>query len=215
MKLRDDAMQGDAGEMSPAQLTPEQLAELLEKSAEIDLDALMEGDLDATTGMFMSNLMKEAGTPSSEKDGKSGEPTTDDSTGSGDGEEPLKPIVTIYYYDEWDFRAQDYKPRWCAVKESKLEEGADNFYEDTLHEHAGLVAQTRKQFELMKPEMFRKLKRLPDGEDFVGRRIPVGQFKALALVGECLQAKLKFFFRHRDAHQRLQAHDDLRRVQRR
>ncbi len=165
MKLRDDAMQGDAGEMSPAQLTPEQLAELLEKSAEIDLDALMEGDLDSTTGMFMSNLMKEAGTPSSEKDAKSGEPTSDDSTGSGEGEEPLKPIVTIYYYDEWDFRAQDYKPRWCAVKETKLEEGADNFYEDTLIEHAGLVAQTRKQFELMKPEMFRKIKRLPDGED--------------------------------------------------
>ena len=165
MKLREDAMQGEAGEMSPAQLTPEQLAELLEKSAEIDLDALMEGDLDATTGMFLSNLMKEAGTPTSDKDAKSGEPTSDDSTGAGDGEEPLKPIVTVYYYDEWDFRAQDYKPRWCAVKESKLEQGEDNFYEETLRQHAGLVTQTRKQFELMKPEMFRKIKRLPDGED--------------------------------------------------
>jgi nitric oxide reductase activation protein len=51
------------------------------------------------------------------------------------------------------------------VKESKLEEGEDNFYENALREHAGLVTQTRKQFELMKPEMFRKLKRLPDGED--------------------------------------------------
>jgi hypothetical protein len=165
MKLREDAMQGDAGEMSPAQLTPEQLAELLEKSAEIDLDALMEGDLDSTTGMFLSNLMKEAGTPTSDKDSKAGEPTSDDSTGAGEGEEPLKPIVTVYYYDEWDFRAQDYKPRWCAVKESKLEQGEDNFYEETLRQHAGLVTQTRKQFELMKPEMFRKLKRLPDGED--------------------------------------------------
>ncbi len=55
MKLREDAqMGGDAGEMSPQQLTPEQLAELMEKSAEIDLDAMMEGDLDSTTGMFMS-----------------------------------------------------------------------------------------------------------------------------------------------------------------
>jgi nitric oxide reductase NorD protein len=31
---------GQAGEMSPVPLTPEQLAELLEKSVEIDLDAL-------------------------------------------------------------------------------------------------------------------------------------------------------------------------------
>lgn len=165
MKLRKDAQGGDAGEMSPVPLTPEQLAELLEKSVEIDLDALMEGDLDATTGMFMNNLQKEAGTPTSEKD-KSGQPMSDDSTGAGEGEEPLRPIVTIYYYDEWDFRAQDYKPRWCAVKEAKLEEGDEGFYDNALREHAGLVAQTRKQFELMKPELFRKLKRLPEGEDF-------------------------------------------------
>jgi hypothetical protein len=163
MKLREDAQGGEAGQQSPMQLTPEQLAELLEKSVEIDLDALMEGDLDASTGMFMSNLMKEAGTPAG--DNQKGDPTSDNSTGSEEGEQPLAPIVTVYYYDEWDFRAQDYKPRWCAVKESKLEQGDDNFYETTLREHAGLVAQTRKQFELMKPELFRKLKRLPEGED--------------------------------------------------
>ncbi|MEO8540855.1 MAG: VWA domain-containing protein [bacterium] len=165
MKLRENAQMGEGGQMSPTALTPEQLAELLAKSVEIDLDAMYDGDLDASTGMFMSNLMKEAGNPSSEK-GDQGQPTSDNSTGSGEGEEPLIPIVTVYYYDEWDFRAQDYKPRWCAVKESKLEEGEDNFYENALREHAGLVTQTRKQFELMKPEMFRKLKRLPDGEDF-------------------------------------------------
>ncbi len=165
MKLREDAQGGDAGQQSPTPLTPEQLAELLEKSVEIDLDALMEGDLDASTGMFMDNLMKEAGAQTKDQS-QQGDPTSDNSTGSEEGEEPLAPVVTVYYYDEWDFRAQDYKPRWCAVKESKLEQGEDNFYENTLREHAGLVAQTRKQFELMKPEMFRKIKRLPDGEDF-------------------------------------------------
>ncbi len=163
MKLREDAMGGDAGQQSPVPLTPEQLQELLEKSVEIDLDALMEGDLDASTGMFMSNLMKEAGTPS--QDSQQGDPTSDNSTPGDGADEELKPIVTVYYYDEWDFRAQDYKPRWCAVKESQLEQGEEGFYETTLREHAGLVTQTRKQFELMKPELFRKLKRLPDGED--------------------------------------------------
>lgn len=165
MKLRENAQGGQAGKQQTVPLTPEQLAELLSKSVEIDLDAMYDGDLDASTGMFMSNLMKEAGSPPSEK-GEPGQPTSDNSTGEGEGEEPLKPVVTIYYYDEWDFRAQDYKPRWCAVKEAKLEEGDEDFYENTLREHAGLVAQTRKQFELMKPEMFRKIKRLPDGEDF-------------------------------------------------
>jgi nitric oxide reductase NorD protein len=163
MKMKEDMQRGDAGEMSPTPLTEEQLRELLEKSAEIDLDSLMEGDLDASTGMFMQNLMKEAGQQLDQQ--KQGDPTGDSSTGAEPGEEPLQPIVTVYYYDEWDFRAQDYKPRWCAVKESKLEQGDENFYENALREHAGLVAQTRKQFEMMKPEMFRKIKRLPDGED--------------------------------------------------
>ncbi|MFN0145919.1 MAG: nitric oxide reductase activation protein NorD [Dehalococcoidia bacterium] len=166
MKLRQDAQGGEAGQQSPTPLTPEQLQELLEKSAEIDLDSLMDGDIDNTTGQFLSNLMKEAGTPSGDKTDKNGDPSSDNSTPGEEGEEPLAPIITTYYYDEWDFRAQDYKPRWCAVKESKLEQGEDNFYETTLREHAGLVAQTRKQFELMKPELFRKIKRLPEGEDF-------------------------------------------------
>ena len=165
MKLREDAMTGEAGKQNVQQLTPEQLQELLEKSVEIDLDAMMEGDLDQTTGQFLSNLMKEAGTPTSDKK-NDGNPLNDNSTGEGEDEAPLAPLVTTYYYDEWDFRAQDYKPRWCAVKESKLEEGDTDFYDEALREHSGLVAQTRKQFELMKPEMFRKIKRLPDGEDF-------------------------------------------------
>lgn len=165
MKLRDDAQTGEAGKQDGQPLTPEQLQELLEKSVEIDLDALMEGDLANSTGQFLSNLMKEAGTPTSEKQNEDGE-QNDASSGDGEEEAPLKPLVTTYYYDEWDFRAQDYKPQWCAVKESKLEEGEPDFYEDAISEHAGLVSQTRKQFELLKPEMFRKIKRLPDGEDF-------------------------------------------------
>ena len=165
MKLRDGAETGDAGQLSPDQLTEEHLRELLEKSAEIDLDALLEGDLQQTTGMFLSNLLKEAGSPTLDGDVQTDQPLSDLSTGADEGEEPLAPVVTTYYYDEWDFRAQDYKPRWCAVKEAALEEGGEEFYEETLREYASLVAQTRKQFELMKPELFRKIKRLSDGED--------------------------------------------------
>lgn len=165
MKLREDAQTGQSGNGQALSLTPEQLQELLEKSVEIEIESLMEGDLDQTTGLFLSNLKKEAGTPMQEKKDAAGRPTSDESTGAGEGEQPLEPVVSVYYYDEWDFRAQDYKPRWCAVKETLIQEGTEEFYEATLREHAGLVAQTRKQFELMKPEMFRKIKRLRDGED--------------------------------------------------
>ena len=165
MNLRDDPELGEGGEFSQDALTEEQLAELLEKSADLDLDALLEGDLETTTGMFLSNLLKEAGTPISEGEVQGDEPKSDDSTGEGEGEEPLVPIVTTYYYDEWDFRAHDYKPRWCAVQEQTLSQGEEDFYDEALLEHSALVTQTRKQFELMKPELFRKMKKLADGED--------------------------------------------------
>ncbi len=165
MRLRGDAKsQGEAdGQFAP--LTPEQLKELMEKSVEIDISAFVEGDMQMSTGMFLANLMKEAGTPASEKQGQQ---SGDGQPGEGDeedtGEPPENPIE-YFWYDEWDFRANDYKPRWCRVVQQTLDEGENKFFEKTLVEHAGLVAQTRKQFELMRPELFRKIKKLYDGEE--------------------------------------------------
>jgi len=167
MRLRGDAKnQGEAdGQFAP--LTPEQLKELMEKSVEIDISSFVEGDLDSSSGMFLSNLMKEAGTPSSEKE--KGKPGKDGQPGEGGDEEgeekPVENPIEYFWYDEWDFRANDYKPHWCRVAQQTLEEGEDQFFEKTLTEHSALVAQTRKQFELLRPEMFRKIKRLYDGEE--------------------------------------------------
>jgi nitric oxide reductase activation protein len=69
------------------------------------------------------------------------------------------------YYDEWDFRASDYRPRWCRVGERLGEEGDTEYYEETLKKHHGLVSETRRQFEMMRPESFRRIKRLEDGEE--------------------------------------------------
>lgn len=166
MRLREEA-QRQAGQGQFAPLTPEQLKELLEKSVEIDISAFMEGDLDESTGMFLSNLMKEAGTPVQE--GKPNQPVKDGQPVSSPEEENaqgLTPQEEYFYYDEWDFRANDYKPRWCRVVQRWLEEGDESFFQKTLESHSALVTQTRKQFELLRPELFRKIRKLYDGEDF-------------------------------------------------
>ena len=160
MRLRDDQM-ADAGPLSP--LTPEQLRELLEKSAELNIGVWAESDLAATIGLFLTNLEKEAGTPISDQQMplKDGQPVLD----AGE-EKELPRDVKSFYYDEWDFRASDYKPRWCRVQERVLEEGNEDFFEETMKRHAALAEETRKQFEMLRPELFRKIKRLYDGEDF-------------------------------------------------
>ena len=68
-------------------------------------------------------------------------------------------------YDEWDFRASDYRLRWCRVREVPLEEGTPEFYEATLDEYAQLLSQIRGRFEQLNPRSPRKVKRLNDGED--------------------------------------------------
>ncbi len=162
MRLKDGEVSED-GSLSP--LTAEQLKEMLEKSVEITVGAMAEGDLASTIGLFLSNLEKESGTPIGDQ--KQGEEKDGDGGPEEGGDDQELPVeVKSFYYDEWDFRAADYKPRWCRVQERPLEEGSDQYYDDTLREHASLVNETRKQFELLKPEMFRKIKRLLDGEEF-------------------------------------------------
>jgi hypothetical protein len=161
LRLNQGQQQEGAEGMSP--LTPEQLKELLEKSVEINITGMAEGDLASTIGLFLTNLEKEAGTPISDTQYDS------DRQGTPSEEEPEAPDLPVevrtYYYDEWDFRAADYKPRWCAVRERVLDEGTEEFYDKALREHSSLVAETQRQFELLRPEMFRKIKKLEDGED--------------------------------------------------
>jgi hypothetical protein len=163
MRLRLQQGQQKDGAEGLSPLTPEQLQELFEKSVEINITGMAEGDLASTIGLFLTNLEKEAGTPIPDQK----LPTRDGAPAMPEPEpqEELPFEVKTFYYDEWDFRAADYKPRWCAVRQRVLDEGSDEFFEKTLREHAALVAETQRQFELLKPETFRKIKRLEDGED--------------------------------------------------
>ena len=115
--------------------------------------------------MFLDNLMKEVEQQlqqaAQQQAGKRGDGSDPEDSG-----EPLPEIAESFYYDEWDFRASDYKPRWCRVQEMRLDHGELDYYERTLADYSQLVQETRRQFEQLKPEMFRKIKRLPDGDDY-------------------------------------------------
>jgi len=161
MKLKGETGSGDA---PPIPLSKEQLQELLEKSVEISINEIMDMDLAESSGMFLDNLLKEVNSIQGERQ-EGQQAMGDESTGEDDGAE-LPVESQSFYYDEWDFRAADYKPRWCRVQEQRGESGDVGYYNSALHEHSQLVQETRKQFEMLRPELFRKIKRLPDGEDY-------------------------------------------------
>jgi nitric oxide reductase activation protein len=132
---------------------------------------MAEADLTQSSELFLTNLIKELNQQNQERQQKEpqpipmkdGQPITGMSTEDDDQELPNEP--KYFFYDEWDFRAGDYRPRWCRIVEYTVGEGSPAYFDQTLERYASLVAETRRHFELLRPETFRKIKRLYDGED--------------------------------------------------
>ncbi|MCY3970101.1 MAG: hypothetical protein OXG74_09210 [Acidobacteria bacterium] len=81
----------------------------------------------------------------------------------------------VFYYDEWDHELAGYRRRWCHLREKAIEPPdappsaaapqAGRFVDETRRLHADLLRRVRKQFELLKPEEFRRMRRLIEGEE--------------------------------------------------
>jgi nitric oxide reductase activation protein len=149
VQLLEELADREGAEQDGASLTRDEILELLENSAEIEFAEGADeeyGDLDA----LLANIEHEAADRANHDD---------EDDGAGDE-------GTLWFrYDEWDFRANDYRPDWCRVGERTTDEGEVDFYDETLRRYHGLVVETRRQFERMRPEWLRRLKRLEDGHE--------------------------------------------------
>jgi hypothetical protein len=154
--------EGDGDGEGFQQITPEQLKELMKNAAELEVEQTDQQGQQQMQEM-LDNLMKELARREPQNQQYSQGPIVhvDEEGGPLDASEP-----DTFVYDEWDFRANEYKPRWCLVHEKAMAEGEVTFYRETLSNYASLVRQIRRQFELVVPEMYRKVKRLEDGEEF-------------------------------------------------
>ncbi|PKB65882.1 MAG: hypothetical protein BZY82_06850 [SAR202 cluster bacterium Io17-Chloro-G3] len=159
--LREQQGQQNSNE-GKAELSKEMLEQLLASSAELELDAEA-GQFDQELTAFAENMMKEAGVAPPEAPGQGYGPSSHD-TEEGRALEAKGPLS--FLYNEWDFRAMDYKPRWCVVREKPMAEGELQFYAETVANYSHMLTKIRRQFEMLLPEMFRKIKHLPDGEEF-------------------------------------------------
>ena len=148
-----------AGQANGEAITQEMLEEMLESSAELDTDGEAGGDQEAV-GAFAENMLKEAGltTPQTPNVGQGELVHVEEDGGALD---PAGPQTFVY--DEWDFRADDYKPNWCIVRQKPMAEGDPAYFGDTLSSYGPLAVEIKRQFELVVPEMFRKVRKLEDG----------------------------------------------------
>ncbi len=70
-----------------------------------------------------------------------------------------------FLYDEWDHVIDDYRLRWCTLFEIRDMEEVPEFVVDTLARHGDLRNRVRKQLNMLKPELLRKVKGVVDGDE--------------------------------------------------
>ncbi len=161
MQMMESGEMSETGEMEP--ITQEQLEEMMKNAPEMEMEqAEGEEGGDQQVSEMIENLMKELQKRDPENQQFQPGPSQhiDEDGGPLTATEP-----DTYTYPEWDFRANEYKPNWCMIHEKVMADGEPNFFRETLAENSGLVAQIKRQFELVIPEMYRKQKRLEDGEE--------------------------------------------------
>jgi len=71
-----------------------------------------------------------------------------------------------FYYDEWDYHIQDYRERWCRLLEVPVSGDSGEFFHKTLVDYSELIPEVRRQFQKIRPEMYRVVRGLENGEDF-------------------------------------------------
>jgi len=144
-------------------LSPEELKKLLESGLEIEVSPVRGEEEGGFQGLFLTDVegLNKAAIPAQAK-GKSPKGTEPESAAiisdTEVGEEK-------FYYDEWDYRIQDYRVQWCWLKEKKIAGGSADFVSRTIQSYADLVAEVRKQFQMLKPERLKRIPRLERGEE--------------------------------------------------
>ncbi len=69
-----------------------------------------------------------------------------------------------FLYNEWDFKRQNYRKNWCAVREKMVKPIYDDFVSKTMSKHGRLIRHLRKTFEAMRDEN-KLLKRQTNGDE--------------------------------------------------
>jgi len=81
-------------------------------------------------------------------------------------EQTLEPGEEAFEYDEWDRDLSDTRVGWCRVVEKRVKRGDRTFVELTRSRYRGVISSIRHQFQLMRPESFRRMHNELDGDDY-------------------------------------------------
>lgn len=159
----NDELDEQAGINAP--LSAEALQQLIEAGVELHLKQGRGDEIDGL-GLYITDLLGKIPTEQLQELRN----LLDEST-RGDRPPPRRWLErqsqgTAFYYDEWDYQITDYRRRWCRLLEVSLEGDSGEFFNATLSDYAAMIPEVRRQFQKIRPEMYRIVRGLEDGEDF-------------------------------------------------
>lgn len=140
---QDDALKQMITLDNPNGELPEELVSLIEQIHD-DLGSIPESYFSAASGISGKGITRDHGPVLSAEENSTG--------------------LSCFHYDEWDYRRNGYRKRWCQLYEKQLPVLQSTFVSSTLEKHRGLLLKLRRQFELMRTsEHF--VRRQREGDD--------------------------------------------------
>jgi hypothetical protein len=188
-EMDDDLSPPDAPELPQLELDPERdereggsplSAEELKKLIEAGVDLqIRQGKSDTITpqGLYISEL-----------DGKLPNGGTREQIEPADGvlvagqRRRERDAALTFFYDEWDYQIRDYRSRWCRLREIILAGDAGEYFSKTLNDYAALTPAVKHEFQRIRPEQYRVVRGLEDGEEF--------DFNAVVTAASDIRAKV-------------------------
>jgi len=162
LQLQDDAEEVDGATVP---LSAEELQRLIEAGADLRMKQGYADDLEGL-GLYITDLLGKVPPEQLEELQR----LLRDSKGT-DRPAPRRWLErhgegASFYYDEWDYHISDYRQRWCRLREVSVEGDDGEFFTRTLSDYSRLIPEVRRQFQRIRPEMYRTVRGLEDGEDF-------------------------------------------------
>ena len=154
----DDAAPGGAP------LDPAELLRLLKEGAELSIKQGGGGEHVEALGLYISDLAGKI--PRERLQELQADLRRHAGLGSGRATAPPAAGDGAFVYDEWDHTIGDYRHAWCRLAEIPLASDTGDFFAQTLATHAELLPEVRRQFQRIRPERYRVVHGLEDGEDF-------------------------------------------------
>jgi hypothetical protein len=161
LELLVDEHLDDAGGTGHA-MTAEELERLLEAGLGMQISEAS-GTIAEQAGLYVTQLL-----------GKRLAAKTDPLPTAGEPPGPRRAATVrvpstdaaVFLYDEWDHLIGDYRPAWCRLREIDVAGDSGLFFDRALARHATLVPDIRRCFQKVRPEMYRPVRNLEDGEEF-------------------------------------------------